>query len=149
MSVLIHTAATVVATPLPSPQVIKETFTNTVPVQVPADLTSLAQNLGLMVAAAFVSLVHQLMVREKLSGNVQRAIVAGYTLLGAVAFSALTGHLGTSVNDLNVEITSFVVALGAALGRYEYLWKAFVSALGIGSTSTAAPVADPTAGEIG
>lgn len=129
MSAIVHAAQTVAATPLPSPQVVKEVFTNSVPVQVPADVLQLGQVLGLALATGFVSLVHQLVERGRLSGNINRLIVAAYTLLAALATALLSGHLGTSINDLQVEITALLVALGAALSRYEFLWKAVVQIL--------------------
>jgi hypothetical protein len=125
MSALLAVVNTITSTPLPSPQVIKETLqpiVQQVPV-VPPQVLELVQTLALAGAVAFVSVVHQLVERGRLGGTANRLIVAGYTLAASLGTAALTGHLGTGAGDLQVEITSFLVALGAALGRYEYLWK--------------------------
>ena len=114
-------------------EVVKQTLqpiVNNVP-QTPAAVLQLLQTLGLFGAAALTSLIHQLVVKDKLSGNVQRALVAGYTLVLAALTALLTNHFGTTTPDLSLMLTSFLVALGAALGRYEYLYKAVLSALNV------------------
>lgn len=150
MSAVVQAAATVVATPLPSPQVIKEVFTNTVSAQVPAYVLQLSQVLALAGATAFVSLVHALAERGKWSSGVNRAVVTGYTLIAAFAATALAGHLGTNVNDLQSLLTDFLVALGSALGSYNLVLKSILSAFGInlGSPAPADPaVSAPLATE--
>lgn len=131
MSILAVVSSAAAGTPLPTPQVVEHTLQPIIQqaTVVPPEVLQLAQVLALAGAVAFVSLVHQLVERGRLSGNVNRLIVAGYTLLAAVATSALSGHLGTAVNDLQFLITNFLVALGAALGRYEYLWKFVLNVL--------------------
>jgi hypothetical protein len=59
-----------------------------------------------------------------------RVLVTGYTLLAALLTAALTGHLGTNVNDLQVLLTAFLTALGAALGNYNLVLKSIFSAFG-------------------
>jgi hypothetical protein len=151
MSAIAQAAATIAATPLPSPQVIKEVFTNNVPVQVPAYVLQLAQVLALAGATAFMSLVHALSERGKWSSTVNRAVVTGYTLAAAVAATALSGHLGTNVNQLQSLLTDFLVALGSALGSYNLVFKSILSAFGFTSTApadtaTLATEADPAIG---
>lgn len=130
---LFHLAVTAVATPVPTPtpQVIKEVLTNTikVPENIRGDVLNLASTLGLALAVAIVSFIHQLTIKDKWAGNIQRLIVAGYSLIAAFVTAALNGHVGVSVNDINIEVTSLLVALGAAFSRYEFLFKAIVAAL--------------------
>lgn len=135
---VVQAAAAVVGTPTPSPVVIREVLT--VPAQVPAAVLQLAQTVGLALAVGLVSVLHQLVAKNKLAANVQRTIVAAYSVIAAFVTAVLSGHLGVSANDINVEVTSLLVALGAAFSRYEYLYKAVVQGL-----SSNAPAVDAVA----
>lgn len=131
MSLLLAVANTVVATPLPSPQVVKE-VTQLQPIvkevaTTPQPVLELFQLLAVSGAAIVTSLVHQIIERGRWNSNVNRLVLTTYSTGAALLTAFLTGHLGVSANDLTVEATAFMTALGSASGRYE-LWK-FVSGL--------------------
>lgn len=113
MSQLLQTAVHAgAATPLPTPEVIKQTIKQVVQVPVtPPAVIQLFQMLGLAVAGVATSILHWLAQREKWSDNVNRLVWAGYSLVGGLVFAYLTGNFGTSAEQL---VAQFVGVTGMA-----------------------------------
>ncbi len=139
MSVLMAVAATVQATPLPSPQVVKETLQPIIQQspEIPASVVQLSQLLAVAGAGALTSLLHQLIERGKLSSNLNRLLFAIYGGLAGVAFAFLTGEWKLDATSVTVALTGVATFLTSSQGRYE-VWKALQTLL-----SQSAPLAAP------
>lgn len=145
MSAEVHAvAAAVAATPLPSPQVIKETFTNTVPAQVPAVVVQAAQVAGLFVAGVIISAAHRIIeyvsAKEKGWGpRINTLLASFYTLAVGVLGTAVTHQVGAGLaTAVAVALNSGVVSIGT-FWSYAIHSKLIASLLGKQTQST--PVA--------
>lgn len=116
---VIQAVATVTATPLPSPMVVKEIVTNVVPAQVPAVVVQAAQIAGVFITALILSVAHRvaewLTAKEKGWGAKANTLLATLYSVGAGAVGAATMHqLGTSLTDLvTLALTSSVAITGS------------------------------------
>jgi len=107
--------ATVTATPLPSPEVIKEIVVQT---NVPQDILNLFQVLGVIVAGWTMSFLHQVAERGRWNSNFNRLLLAAYSTVAALATAFLTGHWAFNLDAFTTGLTALVTALGSASGRY-------------------------------
>lgn len=120
---LVHLAAVVVATPTPSPTVIKETLQTVVqPVaQTPDVVVQLAAVLGTAVAALVISLFHQIASSKVawLRDNVNRLVVALYTVGVGLVSAFSQGQLHWDATGVVTSLLMVSVAVATALGRYQ------------------------------
>lgn len=120
---VIQTVATVTATPLPSPEAVKEVITNVVPAQVPAVVVQAAQIAGVFVAALVLSVAHRvaewLTAKEKGWGSGVNTLLATVYSLGVGTVGVATMHqLGTNVSDLVALATTTSIALAGSFWSY-------------------------------
>lgn len=139
MTVLAHVAATVAATPLPSPAVTKEVFTNTVkvPEGIPAVVVQATVWVAMFVVAFALSVLHQ--VAEWLTAKekgwpswVNRLLATGYSEAVAVGGLLATGHFNLSLAGLAALLPASGVSLSGSFWTYE--WRQFVAGLTGGSS---------------
>lgn len=115
MSALINAVATATASPTPSPQIIHE-FTKVVAVTPPAVL-QLAQILAVAAAGVATSILHSLVERGKLSGNVNRFLFTLYSVIAGVVVMKLTGQLKVDSNGILTGLTAALAYLGSTQGQ--------------------------------
>lgn len=142
MSAIAQAAATVAATPLPSPQVIKEVFTNTVPANVPDVVVQGAQVAGLFVAGLIISAAHRIIeyvsAKEKGWGPKINTLLASAYTIGIGLFGAGTMHqLGLDVAALVALVLNTGVASIGTFWSYAIHSKLIASLLGRTATATA------------
>jgi hypothetical protein len=146
MSAEVHAvAAAVVASPLPSPQVIKEVFNNTVPANVPDVVVQAAQIAGLFVAGLIISAAHRIIeyvtAKEQGWGPKVNTLLASLYTVGVGLVGAVTMHqFGASVAGIVALVLNSGVASIGTFWSYAIHSKLIASLLG-GTTSSAPVVA--------
>lgn len=94
----------------------------------PEPVIQLFQLLGLVVAGFVTSTIHQLLERGRLGGNVNRLILAAYTVVASLVYGYMTGNLHVDAQSLTDLTTAAAAIFTAAQGRYE-LFKFITNAL--------------------
>src|SRR6266516_416130 len=115
MSVLAATVATVAATPVPTPEVVRQTIVETVPQGTPAIVVQAAQVAGVFAAGLVLSVGHRLAeyltAKEKgWAAWVNTLVASGYTVGVGVVGTTVMGQLGVDVSG----IVALVVTTGVA-----------------------------------
>lgn len=141
MSVLAATAATVAATPLPTPEVIVKTI-QAAPL-VPTNVLNLFNLLGLAAAGVLTSVVHLAIERGKLPGNVNRLLFTLYSVVAGAVMLVLTGQLHWDASAVVAGLTAFLAFLGSTQGQK--MLMDFASKLINSTTTDPAGVAVPLA----
>lgn len=119
MSAIAQAAATVTATPLPSPQIIKETFVNTVPSQMPAVVIQGVQLLAMFLAAFLLSIIHRVAewftAKEKgWSPQLNAGLATAYSLGVGIVGTSTMGQIGhESQQIVALAISSFTAFSGS------------------------------------
>jgi hypothetical protein len=148
MSAIVHAAQTVAATPLPSPQVVKETFTQVVPANTPAVVIQAAQIAAMFVSALLLSVAHRvaewLTAKEEGWGSAINALVATVYSAGVGLLGAASMHqLGTDTTQLVTLALSTSVAFAGSF--WTYAVRKGINALT--SLGASAPEIDPDPGK--
>lgn len=117
LAVASNVAATVAATPTPSPQVVKEVVTNNLVPQVPGNVLSLFNLLGLVAAGALTSVVHLALERGKLPSNVNRLLFTVYSTVAGVIVLALGHQVHWDPAAVVTGLTAFFAFLGSTQGQ--------------------------------
>lgn len=150
MSATVNALAAVVATPSPSPEVIKQTFTTVVPAQVPAVVVQAAQLAGMFVAALVLSFAHRvvewLTAKEKGWGpKVNTLVATGYSVGVGLVGTATMGQLGTDVSALVALALNTFPALTGTFWTYALRTKLMAGLVGpTASAATVPPLAVET-----
>lgn len=138
-----HVVAAVVATPTPSPEIIKTVFTNTVPAQVPAVVVQASQVAGVFVAGLLVSAAHRIaevvIAKEKGWGpKFNTLLTSGYTVLIGLVGVATAHQLGTGLSSAVALVLSTGVASIGTFWGYAVKNK-FIGSLLSAQTQTVIP----------
>jgi hypothetical protein len=118
MSALFHLAVVATATPVPSPEVVRQTIVENVPQGTPAVVVQAAQVAGVFAAGLVLSVAHRVVeyvtAREKgWEAKINVPLTSAYTVGVGLVGAATMGKLGVNASDLvTLVITSGVASIG-------------------------------------